>query len=520
MRRGVVALGMVMVLSILNAGTASAQIETLVMPGPVIEGHAEYETVCKSCHQAFQRTRQRVLCIKCHEDIGADIEASAGYHGLNVEASTAPCASCHTDHEGRDAEIILLDEDRFDHDVTDFHLAGKHAEIECSACHVDGAKHRQAPQACIACHEADNPHGDTLGTECADCHNAIDWKDVDFDHDTTDYALIGKHVGPACLDCHADDTFRNTPTTCFGCHAGDDAHDGRSGQECENCHNPTGWDDTSFDHARDTDFPLDGAHAEKTCGDCHGEDPFADELDMACVSCHLEDDEHEGHNGGQCETCHASSAWTDLRFDHDIDTDYALLGAHSDAACRDCHVEPIYEVPLQTDCLACHEDDDAHEGSQGTACKDCHNERAWADEVFFDHDLTRFPLLGSHAETECDGCHDSHVFSDAPDQCIDCHAEEDAHEGRFGETCTICHSPVAWEQWFFDHDRQTDFRLDGAHKTVACEACHRQSLALQTRLGERCVDCHRADDIHNGEFGTDCARCHSADSFLDVSTIH
>lgn len=510
--------GIAMMLALCNMQTAQAQIETLVMPGPVIADHSDIETGCGNCHQAFQRQRQRVLCLVCHEGVAADLEAGTGFHGHDTAASTESCASCHTEHKGRDAQAVILDEAAFDHGLADFQLLGRHAEVECSDCHAPGAKHREAPSDCLACHEDDDPHGDTMGSACGDCHTAVDWKDVAFDHDTTGYPLIGKHVGPACLDCHEDPTFTATPTTCYGCHAEDDAHDGRSGTECGNCHNPNGWDDTSFDHTRDTDFPLTGKHAEQTCGDCHSEDPFADDLDSACIACHAEDDDHEGHFGAQCESCHATSAWPDVDFDHATDTDYPLLGAHAEAECEACHVEPIFEVPLQTDCLACHEDDDAHEGTQGTACKDCHNERDWKDSVFFDHGLTRFPLLGAHAETECEGCHSSHVFTDAPEECIDCHLEEDAHEGRFGESCALCHTPLAWEQWLFDHDRQTDFPLDGAHRVVACEDCHRQPLAAQQRLGDRCADCHRGDDIHDGEFGPDCGRCHTALSFREVRT--
>jgi len=508
-----------MTLATIATNTANAQIETLVMPGKVIEGHAEVESECASCHQKFERGRQRTLCLECHEDVGKDIDQGAGFHGKFEHARDDKCASCHTDHEGRDADIVHLDESSFDHEFTDFPLIGKHKENECGDCHAEGDKHREAPSDCYACHEDDNPHGDTLGTVCGDCHTPVDWLEVEFDHDATGYPLIGKHQEPGCLDCHADNTFQNTPTGCYDCHAEDDAHDGKSGNECGNCHNPNGWDDTSFDHNRDTDFKLDGKHAEQTCDDCHSEDPFADELDMACIACHLENDNHEGHFGENCETCHNSSDWADVTFNHDIDTDYTLHGAHAEVECTACHIEPIYEVPLQTDCLACHEDDDAHEGTQGTECKDCHNESSWQEDVFFDHDLTRFPLLGKHIETECGDCHESHVFRDAPEACIDCHREDDKHEGRFGEQCALCHNPVEWPQWIFDHDTQTSFPLEGAHATVACESCHRQSLSAQQRLGRYCADCHQSDDVHDGEFGPDCGRCHSADSFREVRSI-
>jgi hypothetical protein len=498
---------------------ADAQIETLVMPGEVIEGHAEYEEDCSACHAKFKRAEQRTLCLDCHEDVAADVNAGSGFHGLSDEARDTSCATCHTDHEGRDADIVQLDEQSFDHDLTDFPLLGKHGETECGECHEAGSKHREAPADCYACHEADNVHGDTMGTECADCHTAVAWADVEFDHETTGYSLIGKHAEAECSGCHEDQTFQAAPTACFDCHAEDDAHDGRSGQECGNCHAPTGWEDTKFDHARDTRFARDGRHAELACGDCHSEDPFDDEMDVACVSCHLENDNHDGHFGGACETCHATDAWTAVHFDHDVNTDHTLNGAHELVECEACHIEPIFEVKPQTGCLACHEEDDAHDGTQGTSCLDCHNENSWTDQVFFDHGLTRFPLLGAHADEQCDACHDSHVFSDAPMECAECHRESDPHADRFPKNCALCHNPVDWLQWQFDHDRQTDFALQGAHLEVQCDTCHRRPLAAQSRLGSRCADCHQSDDVHDGEFGFDCGRCHSAESFQDVRSI-
>ena len=50
------------------ATNADAQVKTLIMPGEVVAGHAEYEADCDSCHEAFDRNKQRALCLDCHED--------------------------------------------------------------------------------------------------------------------------------------------------------------------------------------------------------------------------------------------------------------------------------------------------------------------------------------------------------------------------------------------------------------------------------------------------------------------
>ena len=504
----------------LIVGNSSAQtLETLVMPGPVAEAHAEIETECAACHAPFDRSEQTGLCIDCHEDVGADIADGVGFHGRDLDASEQRCATCHTDHEGRDAVIVILDEQSFDHDLTDFPLVGGHRDPECEACHAPDVRHRDAPTVCIDCHREDDVHDGFTGEACDTCHKETDWLEVRFDHDLTDYPLLGRHQEVGCINCHEDKTFRFTETTCFGCHQDDDAHEGRSGEQCETCHNPTDWTNSIFDHARDTRFSLDGRHGELACNDCHSGDPFADVLAPACVSCHLDDDNHDGHFGSSCDTCHGNDDFAEINFDHDRDTEHALVGAHKPLACESCHVEPIYDVALPSGCLSCHEEDDPHAGEQGGACNDCHNEHDWIENVFFDHDLTSFPLLGLHAEQECDACHESRVFRDAPENCVDCHRDDDTHNGRFADQCATCHNPVDWTQWQFDHDRQTDFELTGAHVDLLCEACHRQSLASMSRLGDACGDCHRNDDIHDGEFGSDCGRCHAADSFSNVREI-
>ena len=511
--------GLVVMIGLLTFENAQAQLEALVMPGEVISGHSDIEKECASCHVKFERGKQSELCSTCHEDIASDIASERGFHGRDRNAKRRDCSFCHTDHEGRDANIVPLDESKFRHKTTDFPLTGKHDGLECAGCHEPDDKHRTAPSTCVACHQSDSPHDESVETGCGDCHSPVGWEDVTFDHADTGFELIGNHATTGCLDCHADHSFVETPTTCSSCHAEDDAHDGRSGQQCENCHQPTDWHDTSFNHARDTSFDLLGKHALLVCDDCHSKDPFSDVMDANCIACHSEDDNHDGHFGQRCDSCHVPEGFDDVRFDHNADTKHALHGAHTSVECVGCHIEPVFDSKPLASCGECHKDDDPHSGSQGTTCSDCHNDVSWRENVFFDHDLTRFPLLGEHSEIECTSCHDTQVFRDAPENCSACHTDNDPHDDRFSDDCAMCHSPVDWAKWRFDHDTQTAFVLDGAHRSVECDTCHRQPLELQIGLGTRCSDCHASDDIHDGEFGTDCGRCHSSDSFEEVQQI-
>ena len=50
-------------------------------------------------------------------------------------------------------------------------------------------------------------------------------------------------------------------------------------------------------------------------------------------------------------------------------------------------------------------------------CGDCHGELGWGRDVFFEHDLTRFPLLGLHAVIACEQCHANPRFKDAEIVC-------------------------------------------------------------------------------------------------------
>jgi hypothetical protein len=129
----------------LTCGQAPAQtVERVLMPGPVIEGHAKYEDDCRNCHIPFSRASQNRLCLDCHKETAADVRQGLGFHG---RLQPQPCRSCHTDHKGRDAKIAPVNERTFDHAQTDFVLRGAHSDPKttCRSCHVPGKQYRAAP---------------------------------------------------------------------------------------------------------------------------------------------------------------------------------------------------------------------------------------------------------------------------------------------------------------------------------------------------------------------------------------
>jgi hypothetical protein len=503
--------------AVLLAPAARAlELEKLVMPGPVIAGHADVESQCTRCHTPFRRETENRLCLECHDAVGADVKEHRGFHGLAPAAGEAPCRSCHPDHRGREADVTGLDPDTFDHERTDYPLRGAHRSLPCASCHAPDQKHRDASSDCVGCHREDDPHHGALGQACGDCHRETAWSEWRFDHGKTDFPLEGKHGDVACGLCHPSQRFEETPSACVACHAVDDVHRGAFGRDCERCHTAADWKKTAaFDHDRQTDFPLAGAHERLACAACHTGPLHAQKLPTDCLGCHRADDEHGGRFGKDCGKCHGEAAWSPPRFDHDRDTDFPLRGAHRETRCEDCHRGTLFVDRTARSCTGCHAADDVHRGQEGDACESCHGETSWK-LVRFDHDQTRFPLLGLHAGVPCESCHPSPTYRDAELACKACHAD-DFHQGRLGGSCELCHNPNGWKVWRFDHDVQTKFALHGAHQGVDCHACHTQPVGdAGIHLARDCVPCHAADDAHRGGFGARCDRCHTEGSWRDL----
>jgi hypothetical protein len=566
------------------AGPVSADtVESVLMPGPLIEGHADLGGDCKNCHVRFNKSAQSGLCLDCHKKVAADVRQAHGYHGrLDKDKE---CRECHTDHKGRTVNIAPLEEKQFDHELTDFPLQGGHRppKAACRDCHKPKTKFRDAPGTCIDCHKKDDKHKGSLGKACADCHTTSDWKTARFDHSKTKFPLTGRHVDVPCKDCHAGNKFKDTPRVCIACHRKDDKHKSHFGEKCESCHTDKNWKTLTFDHDRDTKYPLRGKHLltkctachtgflykEKTattCVACHTKDDkhktrfgdkcqschvekdwkvitfnhdrdtkyvlrdkhqeakctachtgflYKEKTATTCVACHTKDDKHKTRFGDKCQSCHVEKDWKVITFNHDRDTKYALRGKHAAAACTGCHSGFIYREKLQQACIACHAKDDKHKGQEGKRCDSCHNETDWK-KTRFDHDLTRFPLLGKHAGVACKKCHASVTFKDADSKCGSCHNKEDKHKRALGPNCGLCHNARDWKQWEFDHNKRSTFKLDGGHVGLACESCHKRPMADKVTLAGSCNSCHEGDDVHDGSFGQHCERCHVTSSFKTI----
>jgi hypothetical protein len=504
---------------LLSLNTVSAaNLETLLMPGKVSAAHAKLESECTNCHDRTNRVSQTALCMSCHKDIAADAQKRRGYHGRLATIAVAQCQGCHTEHKGRDADIVKFLPEQFDHERTDFPLRDAHTTLACNVCHVAGKKFREAVTSCVACHKKDEPHQGQLGADCAACHGAVTWLNAKFDHSKTRFMLSGKHAELQCAACHVGGRYKNTPAQCVACHAPDDVHQGSRGNNCEQCHSNLTWTTAKFDHAKETGFALQGAHARTDCSGCHTSGRMQDPIAKDCAGCHRAQDAHAGRMGQNCSQCHNSTGWRQVTFDHARDAKFALStlgGAHVTLDCDSCHTANLATQKLGTSCSSCHRAQDVHVGQLGTQCEQCHVADSWRSDIRFDHDLTDFPLLGLHVTVACEQCHLTQQFKDTKSDCYSCHQAQDRHKGGLGKGCASCHTPNGWSIWEFDHNKATKFPLSGAHSKLECSACHKRP-AGEVKLATECGACHVRDDVHFGQFGQQCQRCHTTISFKQV----
>ncbi|MCA8960785.1 MAG: hypothetical protein KDC38_09740 [Planctomycetes bacterium] len=407
-------------------------------------------------------------------------------------------------------------------------------------------------QTCGACHE--DPHAGGWVEECGACHGQRDFDPpVYFDH-STHFPLEGGHDGLTCEQCHripggAPEPGRPLPfpfddargDQCGDCHR--DPHRVDFAESCDRCHDVAKghWSArdamTAERHAR-SGFPLVGPHASVACEGCHvpdqpfsvrhpdPRDPSYRRAEDTCDGCHA--DVHRGQFADRydaCLDCHQKLRFVPSTFGQvDHAESFELLGAHLGVACTSCHERDADGarrfVGLGHDCRGCHDDPHAGQFAEEIAAGDCISCHRPESDTFairpFDHVArTGVELVGAHARAECVSCHARRSFP-APDgsgeivarrfvgtprECRSCHT--DVHLGQFDEYagCDACHvSQESWEDVEFDHDAQSRFKLEGAHRAVLCTGCHRpvplengREFVRYKPLDFECGSCHEID---------------------------
>lgn len=331
----------------------------------------------------------------------------------------------------------------------------------------------------------------TADVSCAGCHDALVQRGL---HATP--AIVGK----ACVTCHLD-------------------HRGAQ-------FDLSGWK-TMPRFAHDVVWKLNGKHAATPCVQCHtgvmasGRTRFGG-LSTTCgaAGCHQANPHRfAGPEFLKCDRCHMpeSATWKPAKsamdFDHDRDTKMPLVGAHRDVRCMDCHPKGQFAI-AKTACSGCHKSP-KHQSPAFDArpCEGCHAvERKAFAAVRFEHELTKFPLIGGGHRIACARCHTQQLRAAMPSaRCESCHPAPSPHGKRFDKLsggCATCHDGSKWTNAnAFAHGRQTKFSLGGKHAEITCKSCHRGDAFEAVQKG--CKECHAHATVHDNKYTTQqCTQCH------------
>ncbi len=570
---------------------SSAQAQ--ISPGPLSQAHGFLDgaTQCTKCHD-LTKWSSEYKCLDCHQEIRTRLDTGRGLHPsmAGSDRTGRSCITCHAEHKGRNMALIRWNPpmEKMDHRRTGFTLEGKHANLECKKCHqaslvadadikslTDKDLNRTylgLATECVNCHS--DEHRGQLAAQCRSCHDPTGWKNpARFNHDRARFVLYSAHQKVACGKCHATldgpkpyTKFRGIPfQDCSSCHS--DPHGGAFPSPCQSCHSVSGWktvqETINFSHST-AEFRLQGKHAGLPCKACHGTGNFKAPVPHAlCVDCHKKD-YHRGQfaaraDGGNCGACHTVEGFKPTTYTREqhAQSKFPLLDKHASVPCVKCHIsrgaDTVYAYQSDA-CSVCHAD--VHKGQFQAApyenrCESCHTVKGFRPSTFTiaRHMKSGFPLEGSHGAIICDSCHKAQAdefrggavpYRFERRDCRACHA--DPHRGEFAERmavtrpdgsskgCQACHTLQGWKEITgFDHST-TSFQLEGAHRALACEACHRApNLGMGLRnvtfksTPKVCSGCH--EDVHDGQFAkaggaASCAGCHKPFKWKPSSFDH
>lgn len=155
--------------------------------------HKPYEEGCSSCHDSSTGVTM-TACLKCHENVQGQMEATHSHLTLHEGNS---CLNCHSPHAG-DTPSLLKARERLIcvncHEVTIHGYKSspfKHPDINaCSSCHEShGSRHismlkGDGNDTCIGCHKTQGDFSHPVGPEvlnlltgqmvtCVTCHNPM-----------------------------------------------------------------------------------------------------------------------------------------------------------------------------------------------------------------------------------------------------------------------------------------------------------------------------------------------------------
>ncbi len=277
-----------------------------------------------------------------------------------------PCAVCHTS----DSWQIDTQKSPFKHDETGFRLTHAHKKAPCAACHRSSSFYKVGTR-CADCHQ--DVHKGKMGVACETCHDNDRWasqkiqRNMIQSHQEAGFPLVGVHARIECSQCHANNQYRGTRSTCYDCHAKDYLATSAPNhgslnieKNCNKCHTALSWLKAFFSH---NSFPLTGTHKSTPCSACHISGYSG--TPNTCYGCHSADynnttnPKHASSGiNTSCESCHSTTGWS---------VNHTFPINHKRSSCNDCHPSNYTTYS----CLSCH--NSSHTRSPSNAdCMRCH----------------------------------------------------------------------------------------------------------------------------------------------------
>ena len=510
---------------------------------------------CAVCHDTGIATGKPVNhipaqgdCSVCHDS--TSLFSSTTFLGGVHAAITSGCEGCHV------AQFFPARPDLYkavDHLPTD---------QDCYLCHTNTAfipsvfAHTGINGNCASCHDgsytgvgatgpADTAVHHNTSSDCAVCHNTMDFLDAFIDHAGPDV------TANRCDTCHDGITATGKDAKTNPPHVVTD-------EDCGVCHVPGGsFAPALFDHQGIVDNcaschdgtvatgkPDNHLPTTEDCSVCHNTDAFAgavfDHTGIVdnCAYCHdgvtargkTPPPNHVPTNG-DCSECHVTAGFLPATFDHAGIVDN----------CASCHDgvfatgKPDTHVPTSQDCGVCHTIGTSFAGATfdhtGIVdnCESCHD------------GVTAPGKPDTHIPTslDCHYCHTTATFvggtwdhQGITDGCSACHdgviaigSEPQGPKDHFvtAQECNVCHSTQGWSPIDFTHATDSDYPGDHFNN-LGCISCHDdndENIAFPSPLyAPDCAACHEDDferkDKHiGGKNGTveqnrDCGQsgCH------------
>jgi hypothetical protein len=290
-------------------------------PVPLVGNHAALDCLachsagfdltyeCAACHEPPSEPHFGQQCEDCHTPEGFEQADTSGFqHPVALEGNhatldcmachsagfdlTYECAACHKPpsepHFGEQCEdchtpegFEQVEAEAVEHPVA---LIGKHATLDCMACHSEGF---DLTYDCAACHQPPSePH---FGEQCEDCHTPEGFEQVDATAIQHPVPLEANHATLDCMACHSagfDLTF-----DCAECHEPPENHFEAG---CEACHNPEGWVESvtsALGEVPEIPHPTEGMD---DCLVCHDPDEGSVKAPAS----------HKAYSVEQCTFCH------------------------------------------------------------------------------------------------------------------------------------------------------------------------------------------------------------------------